>query len=669
MFSRYLREFTRRLTPIDWCSLCLVFLYVAYWVAEDLGHQPPLSRLVSFLFFLAIGYLLIRVGSALRGRILWSLRNRLIIAYIFIAVVPVVMLLILGVLSARILYSQLGGYLFVEEVQSKIEQVADMADNVASAAAMAPVPAKPARGPIATGGLESEISSLQERLPQLEFDLHSDGRLLKQLPSGRAGRFAGLVQSGDELWIEAEARHGQATVMARVPVTPPMLESLATFLGPIQIVTTEPASPSDPPESVFRIGEGQYRSSQRIATRQRTLAPSTAWWDFQIDGVSKLSSLLESPATHEYQESPVFAFYIARLSGLNGRLFTSLGDLSSVYIELFLILGLVFLVLEAGALVTGIVLTRTITRSVGDLYQATEFVRKGDFSHRVRVERSDQLGALGESFNAMSGSMDSLIEEQRIRQRLENEVSIAHEVQSMLFPQKIPLMPGIQLGAFCKPARGVSGDYYDFLQLSPTRMAIALADISGKGISAALLMASVQAALRSQLLLERNASTSAADVVSRINRHLFLNTADDRFATFFFAIYDSAQRILQYTNAGHVAPMCIEGSKVTRLEKGGTIVGVFEDAVYEEGVLELQSGATLVVYSDGLIEPENVYGEEFGMDRLQEVALRSRNASADAMVASLLLAAEEWAGTAEQADDMTVIVARLGAAAKASSAI
>jgi sigma-B regulation protein RsbU (phosphoserine phosphatase) len=342
--------------------------------------------------------------------------------------------------------------------------------------------------------------------------------------------------------------------------------------------------------------------------------------------------------------------------------------LGDIYIQLFFAVLLVFIILEAGSLVTGVVLTRTITRSVGDLYIATQYVRAGDFSHRIRVERADQLGALGESFNAMSSSIDSLVEEQRKRQRLENEVSIAQQVQSQLFPRNLPVIEGIQLGAYCKPARGVSGDYYDFLPLGATRLGIALADISGKGISAALLMASVQAALRSQLLLNPDATTSAAEVVSRINRHLFLNTSEDRFATFFFAIYDSATRTLRYTNAGHCAPMLINGEKLQRLEKGGIVVGVFEDAEYEEGVVEVAPDSVLVVYSDGLIEPENVYGEEFGTNRLENVALRNRRSSADAMVAALLVAAEEWAGTAEQADDMTVIVSRLGQAAVLTSA-
>ena len=167
-------------------------------------------------------------------------------------------------------------------------------------------------------------------------------------------------------------------------------------------------------------------------------------------------------------------------------------------------MGAVFLVIEFGSLVTGIILTRTITTAVDDLYRATQHVQAGDLTFRVRVPHRDQLAALGESFNSMTQSVSTLIEEQRKRQRLENELSIAHEVQQQLFPHTLPKLPGVELEAICRAARTVSGDYYDFIRISPTRLAIALADISGKGISAALLMANVQAALRSDVLRYRD---------------------------------------------------------------------------------------------------------------------------------------------------------------------
>jgi len=344
---------------------------------------------------------------------------------------------------------------------------------------------------------------------------------------------------------------------------------------------------------------------------------------------------------------------------LNARMFTSFGELRDTYRLMAIGLTALFVLIGMVALIPGVVLTRRITNAVADLYQATQFVKTGDFSRRIQMKQRDQLGELGESFNQMTNSIGTLIEEQNKRQRLENEISIAREVQNQLFPSTLPSVPGVEIEAICKAARSVSGDYYDFIQLSPTHIAIAIADISGKGISAALLMASLQAALRSQMLVEGSESLSMVELVSRLNKHLVRNTGDDRFATFFIAVYDSATRTLRYTNAGHLPAFLICHGRSERLDKGGMVLGVVEDYVYEEGSLTVGHEALLIGYSDGLIEPENVYGEEFGIRRLEEAAVRVQGAAPLMVAESLMAAAEEWAGTPEQADDMTVIVARL----------
>jgi len=323
-----------------------------------------------------------------------------------------------------------------------------------------------------------------------------------------------------------------------------------------------------------------------------------------------------------------------------------------------LIAGLLILMFVM-AVLTGLVLTRAITSTIDQLYDATQQVREGDLTHTVKIERRDQLGILGESFNLMTGSIRSLIEEQKQRQRLENEISIAREVQNQLFPQRVPLVPGLEIEAICKAARMVSGDYYDFIELSPTKVAIAIADISGKGISAALLMASLQAALRSQLLAPGSDTLSTAELVARLNRHLVRNTADDRFATFFIGVYDSETRLLRYTNAGHLPSFCLYGDQAFYLDKGGMVLGVFEDYEFVEGTETVPPNAVLIGYSDGLVEPENVYGEEFGITRLKDAAMRLNGSTPRTIALGMMQAVEDWAGTPEQADDMTVIVARM----------
>jgi len=155
---------------------------------------------------------------------------------------------------------------------------------------------------------------------------------------------------------------------------------------------------------------------------------------------------------------------------------------------------------------------------------------------------------------------------------------------------------------------------------------------------------------------------STADLISRVNTHLFRNTSDDRYATLFYAVYDSAAKTLTYTNAGHLSPLLVCGgsNEVQQLDQGGTVVGLFENPGYTERTVEVSPRSVLVVYSDGITEPENVYGEEFGMQRLKAEVLRQKDLPVERLAESLVSSAEQWAGTPEQADDMTVVIARMG---------
>jgi hypothetical protein len=364
MAIRSLRSIARRLRPLDRVALGLAALYALVWIVRATGHEPPLSGLVAFFCYLSVGYALIRIGGWTRNQLLWSLRNRLIIAYLFIAVVPVVMLLVLGGLSADILYRQLGGYLLVEDFQDRIEEVADAADVVASAtAAFDPTVLSASRNTKSfPASLETQIATLEDKVPQIEFNLHADGKLLQQPSAKATGRFSGLVQTGDALWIVGEVRRNQSVVMARVPVTSSLLERVATFMGPIQVIRTQPASSSDPPESILPIGSG-YRSYERVGTQKRKASPASAWYDFQVDGISKIDALLENSKTHVITTSPVFVTYTARVASLNSHLFTSLGDLGNIYIQLFFAMLLVFIFFEACSLVTCVVLTGTVGSS------------------------------------------------------------------------------------------------------------------------------------------------------------------------------------------------------------------------------------------------------------------------------------------------------------------
>jgi phosphoserine phosphatase RsbU/P len=653
-----LRTFWRRLSRVDLVAITLVLAGMAATVLEGNGG---FFGFLKFVGILSGAYLLIRLIGWWRARLLWSLRNRLIVAYLFIAVVPVLLLLSLAIISGMILYTQLGGYLLYQDVQRRVEMLSGGADQIAAAlGSVAPGVSEDAAEKVVSA---QEHAVYDQSLPGLTIEFGDDATLLHRVSSPTSQHFAGLLQQGRKLSIVAirtvDTRHGLRVVLLRVPVTPEFIATLAPDLGPIEFDLLRPAEGGTRSGVIFTFGNHEYETAGDIPGRHRYLQASGGWWDLSVNGVSRFEAVLLRDDGGVDPSRPVIAFFKARSSLLNARMFASVGELGRVYIFGLAAVLVLFSLLEFAALTTGIVLTRRITKAVDDLYRATQHVKSGDWTHRVRVDRRDQLGVLGESFNDMTGSISSLLEEQTKRQRLENEISIAREVQNQLFPQKLPVVEGVEFEAICKAARTVSGDYYDFIQLSPTHLAFALADISGKGISAALLMASLQAALRSQMLAPGSESLSMAELVARLNLHLVRNTGDDRFATFFIAVYDSATRALRYTNAGHLPSLLICGGRAVRLEKGGMVLGVMEDYEYEEGSMSVPAGAVLVAYSDGLVEPENVYGEEFGIRRLQEAAIAAQGGSPMMIAESLMAAAEEWAGTPEQADDMTVVVARM----------
>jgi sigma-B regulation protein RsbU (phosphoserine phosphatase) len=632
-------EIGKRMTRLDAAALGFVLLGAVALAAE----WGTLGGILKFAGVLAAGYLAVRLAKWSRERVLWSLRSRLIVAYLFIAVVPVLLLMLLAVLAGQILYSQLGAYLLYEDVQSRLELMQSAAESLA-------------------GGSATGVAA-RTYLPGLRIDYKEDTEYLQQLAGERAKSFAGIVQTGGQLRLTVlrrlEGGQGAKVVELSVPVTAEFLETLAPELGPVQVTVAQRVEAGKKTNSV-RIGEANYRAVARVATRRRTLQAAEYWIDPVIEGFSRLEATYVAGGERAEGGYPVFAFFTARPSQLNRRIFSSLGELSRGKLLYFQMATVFLLLIEVGALATGIILTRAITGAVDELYRATQHVQAGNLTYRVKVERRDQLGVLGDSFNKMTHSISQLIAEQRQLQNLENEISIAREVQAQLFPRKMPALPGVELEAACRAARVVSGDYYDFIQLGPAQVALVVADISGKGISAALLMASLQAALRSQALLEGSGSLSTAEVVSRLNRHLVRNTSDDRFATLFLAVYDSTTRRLRYTNAGHLPAVCIAGGVVRRLTAGGMVLGVVEDYRYEEGELEAPPGTLLIGYSDGLVEPENEYGEEFGVFRLEAEALRKQGARPREIAEALMNAVDEWAGAGEQADDMTVIVARLG---------
>jgi sigma-B regulation protein RsbU (phosphoserine phosphatase) len=229
-----------------------------------------------------------------------------------------------------------------------------------------------------------------------------------------------------------------------------------------------------------------------------------------------------------------------------------------------------------------------------------------------------------------------------------------------LFPQKLPPILGLDYCGACRPALGVGGDYYDFLLLPNGALGIAIGDVSGKGIAAALLMASLQASLRGQAI---KGAGDLAELMGNVNALVYDASAENRYATFFYAQYEPATRILVFVNAGHNPPVVLRKQnsewQILRLEEGGAVVGLLRNFPYGQSSVTLEPGDLLVAFTDGISEAMNIAEEEWGEEELIKTAKACEGLSATETLARIVEAADRFAAGAKQHDDMTLLVARI----------
>src|SRR5262249_31547554 len=246
-------------------------------------------------------------------------------------------------------------------------------------------------------------------------------------------------------------------------------------------------------------------------------------------------------------------------------------------------------------------------------------------------------------------------------------------VQKHLFPVEVPESPRVQMSGYCKPAGFVGGDYYDFVQFHDGQIGLAVADVAGKGFSAALLTFMIHAFLRSQALAadaNRSYALSLSQLASSLNRLLFASTRSSSYVTLFFSSYYQDPSRLRFVNAGHNPPFVLhagrpagsaDGNGVMKLDAGGPMLGLFQDCPVQEQSFELHPGDLLFAYTDGAVEAINRRGEEFGEERLLRLGKSKSHLPAVADRDEIFRSIEEWCGGAPQADDITMVVLKVNA--------
>jgi sigma-B regulation protein RsbU (phosphoserine phosphatase) len=240
------------------------------------------------------------------------------------------------------------------------------------------------------------------------------------------------------------------------------------------------------------------------------------------------------------------------------------------------------------------------------------------------------------------------------------DIEIARDVQQRLFPQEYPPIPGLDYAGACRAALGVGGDYYDFILLSKTQLGVAIGDVSGKGIPASLLMATLRAYVRGAQTIHHQADLT--EVMTNLNKLVYESSDSNRYATFFYGEFDATSRVLSYVNGGHNAPMLFRrsdgGRDVVRLDTGGPVIGLIEDCSYTQGCVTLEPGDVLVAFTDGISEAMNLADEEWGDDRLMAAVRSNLSAPARELIDRIVRAADAFVAGAPQHDDMTTIVVR-----------
>jgi serine phosphatase RsbU (regulator of sigma subunit) len=300
------------------------------------------------------------------------------------------------------------------------------------------------------------------------------------------------------------------------------------------------------------------------------------------------------------------------------------------------------------------VLIFSISRAVNRIEKGTRAVERGDFSYRIKMKRDNQLGAMAQSFDRMTESIASLLSSVAEKERLQSEIEIAATIQRNLLPKEGPRFSGVSFSAHFEPTASIGGDYYDVFNIDKSRLAVAIGDVSGHGLSTGLVMAMVKAAITT--LVEEGADETS--LFQRLNDLVHRSTERRAFMTLAFTIFDLERRTIRHTNAGHLYPYLLRRGvgEAIAIESPSLPLGVRTHIASNTVEVELREGDALVYLSDGMIEAQNENGDPFGFDQLEALLARQTDHDAAALREAILDAVARHSGSRPADDDRTVMV-------------
>lgn len=686
-------------------------------VAPLPGLLEAVDTVGSLALVLVCAYALTRLTMWARRRLLWRVRRKLILSYIFVGLVPGLLIVVFFLLAGLLLFFNVSSFL----AQSRIRSLADQARFLAQSTQIELQRSTTAAALQET--LERRQTSAEDRYPFISMAVVPiSGRTCEN--AGRVPRSTRMPAIGSVLtvgpwthldpperlpdWVtcdgfagliayEAEPGPGEpGTDATRLALRAAVLadEPNPTWAVILDMPVTAVLTERIREETGIRLGE---ISAQPFSDRNARLPHGRALEaGLQATDEARPQSAFVGPewvAFLDYvdwetgQGNNATAAIQINVWQIYDRISTisagRLGEINfgQILLVVLAVVGVLFLIIQGIALVIGFVLARQITGAVHDLFTGTQYLRNGDLTHQIPVRKRDQLGELAESFNAMTGEISTLLVENAEKVRLEQEIRTARDIQMKLLPQGPLIVPGLAVTAYCEPAREVGGDYYDFLPVSERKLGFLIADVSGKGTSAALYMAE----LKGLMLSLSRIHESPRELLVAANRIIAPHIDAKSFITMSYIVIDLDRRAMTYARAGHCPLIFLPGANGSGaprtaqvLAPDGMVAGLkLDDGRLFESLLEeievpLRTGDLIVLFTDGFSEAMNEAFDCFGENRLSLLVEQHGDLPFEQLREKIVSEVRRFAGTASQHDDMTMILlkveeAGLGAASVAVS--
>lgn len=658
-----------------------------------------LSSLRGFLFAVLVlftAYYAALLARKLLRKLLWRIRRKLIISYIFIGLVPILLLAFLVLIGSFIFLGQTTSETFHAALDTSVMRVRVEAERLLNLTeSHDPKEATAEWMKSLSAEDQSWLRNAEIWRVNEKGETVLQGENIPALPQWlKKSDWSGVVIRGSVLYITAVGYDAtmQKAVVLQVPINNDLLEVLNNRLK----VDIKYFALGD------RSAENEYRQIYGPARRQPVWP---TWWDLPVAwlsfpdqyewGTGKKLNLFDNEKGHDLRistgyhpqksgqtqpsvfevqttgdhdvnvhktESAAGAFLVtSNVSRVTSHIFSRSSTLQKIAYGMMAGIALSFLFIEVVSLAFGFLLARSITSSVHTLFEGTERIRSGDLNYRIPVKTRDQLGDLAVSFNQMTDSIKEFVSVRAEKERLAESLQIARQMQEKLLPGAIASVAGVDMATLNVAAQEMCGDYYDVIRKSDHEMGIIIADVSGKGPSAALYMAEVKGvilSLSSRTLDPKELLVEANQILSP--------TLDSRnFITMTFAMVDAKARVMKICRAGH-NPMlhyCAESGKVEILQPQGIGLGLSKNGIFEKTLVEIErslcTGDVIVFYTDGLTEAMNEKRELFGLDRLSEIIVKNASLSSDQIKAAILHDLHRFLKDGLPQDDVTLVLLKV----------